>query len=223
NGSAFHADGKLWIADYRLGILSLDPETGKIEPVLPHRNSESLKGVNDLTFDAAGACYFTDQGQTGMHDPSGRVYKLNPNGRLETLLNNVPSPNGLALSPAQDALHVAATRANALWRVPITHDGAVNKVGTFQTFFGASGPDGLAVDVEGGISVGHASLKGVFRLNAAGEITHYVRSPIGATVTNIAFRPGTRKLVIVESQTGTLLEADMPADGLALYSHSGER
>jgi len=220
NGSAFHADGRLWIADYRQGILCLDPDTGTIEPILSHRNSEAFKGVNDLTFDAAGVCYFTDQGQTGLQDPSGRVYKLSPDGRLEILLSNVPSPNGLVLSSRQDALYVAATRANALWRVPVTPDGAINKVGMFRTFFGASGPDGLAADVEGGIVVGHASLKGAFRLNVLGEITHYVRSPVGATVTNLAFRPNSSKLVIVESQTGTLLEAELPVDGRALYSHS---
>lgn len=92
-------------------------------------------------------------------------------------------------------------------------------MGHFQGFFGASGPDGLAVDVQGRLVVGHASLRGAFVLNAMGEVTHYVRSPVGATVTNLAFRPGTSRLVMVESQTGTLLEADLPSPGLALYSH----
>ena len=32
-------------------------------------------------------------------DPTGRLYRLRPDGRLDTLLANVPSPNGVALSP----------------------------------------------------------------------------------------------------------------------------
>ena len=41
-----------------------------------------------------------------------------------------------------------------------------------------------------------------------------------ATVTNLAYRPGTAKLVMTESETGTILEADLPALGAALYSHA---
>ena len=220
NGSVFHRDGSLWIADYRRGILRLAPGAQAPEPVLPHRNSESFKGINDLTFDAAGRLYFTDQGQTGLQDPTGHVYRLDTDGRLNALIRNAPSPNGLALTADGSALYLAATRANAIWRAPLPASGGVSKVGLFQNFFGGSGPDGLAVDVDNRLVVGHASLRGAFVLNAQGEITHYVRSPLGATVTNLAFRPGTRQLVMVESQTGTLLEADLPAEGLALFSHA---
>jgi sugar lactone lactonase YvrE len=49
--------------------------------LLGHRNTEGFKGLNDLSFDADGNCYFTDQGQTGMHDPTGRVYRWRTDGR----------------------------------------------------------------------------------------------------------------------------------------------
>ena len=65
---------------------------------LARRNSERFKGINDLTFDSQGNLYFTDQGQSGLHDPSGRVYRLRTNGQLDLLLCNVPSPNGIVLS-----------------------------------------------------------------------------------------------------------------------------
>src|SRR5947209_6840824 len=80
NGLAMHRDGALWIADYRRGLLRLDLNGAQRDArtpahVLGHRNSESFRGLNDLTFDAQGRLYFTDQGQTGLHDPSGRVYR----------------------------------------------------------------------------------------------------------------------------------------------------
>lgn len=220
NGSAFHRDGSLWIADYRRGILRLEPGATAPVPVLGHRGSESFKGVNDLTFDNQGRCWFTDQGQTGLHDPSGTVYRLDTDGRVDALMRNVPSPNGVALTGDGSVLYVAATRANAIWRAPVLPGGHISKVGAFRTFFGSSGPDGLALDVDQRLVVGHASLGGAFVVNPRGEVTHYVRSPVGATVTNLAYRPGTRQLVMVESQTGTLLEADLPAEGLALFSHA---
>jgi sugar lactone lactonase YvrE len=44
---------------------------------------------------------FTDQGQTGMTDQTGVVYRLSVDGKLDTLLSNGISPNGLVLSSDQ--------------------------------------------------------------------------------------------------------------------------
>lgn len=221
NGIAIHRDGSVWIADYRRGLLRMEPSDGKVETLLAHRNSEGFKGLNDLTFDVGGRCWFTDQGQTGLHDPSGRVFRWHPEtGRLDCLLANAPSPNGIALDAQGNALFVAVTRANAVWRGPLLKDGSLSKVGAFRTFFGSSGPDGLAVDADNRLVVAHASLGGAFVLNARGEVTHFVRSPAGHTVTNVAYRPGTSQLVMTESETGTVLEADLRGAGAALYSHA---
>lgn len=238
NGMAFHRDGALWITDYRRGILSLDlssragasPTVRDPATVLGHRNSESFKGVNDLTFDREGKCYFTDQGQTGLHDPSGRVYRYSPSplgegrgeggGKLEIVMAGIPSPNGVALDTTGKVIFVAVTRANQVWRGPLLPDGSVTKVGAFRTFFGASGPDGMAVDVDNRLVVAHASLGGAFVLDARGGVTHFLKSPAGSTVTNVAYRPGTSTLVMTESETGTILEANLPAAGMALFSHA---
>ena len=220
NGIAIHRDGSLWIADYRRGLLRLEAGSGKPPTaLLAHRNSESFRGLNDLTFDGAGNCYFTDQGQTGLHDPSGRVYRLRASGQLDLVVAGIPSPNGIALGDGGRALFIAVTRANQVWRGPLLADGSVSKVGAFRTFFGTSGPDGMALDADNRLVVAHASLGGAFVLNARGEVTHFVKSPGGATVTNAAFRPGTSRLVLTESETGAVLEADLPSTGAALYSH----
>jgi len=99
NGMKFASEGEIIVADYRNGLMALDVKRGTVRGFLERRNTERFKGVNDLVFDSRGNLYFTDQGQTGLHDPTGRVYRLGANGRLELLLGNVPSPNGLALSP----------------------------------------------------------------------------------------------------------------------------
>lgn len=211
NGLAAHPDGSLWIADYRYGIRRFDPAGSHVETVLGHRNSESFRGVNDLVFDASGRLYFTDQGQTGMHDPTGRVYRFQPDGRLDMLLSNGPSPNGLAVSPDMKVLYVALTRANQVWRAPIQPDGSISKMGVLQTFFGPTGPDGLAIDRFGRLLVAHPSLGGVFVLNARGEVTHHLRSPLpDSVVTNVACWPGRDAVVMTESMSGSLLVAQLP-------------
>jgi gluconolactonase len=57
-------------------------------------------------------------------------------------------------------------------------------------------------------------------MNARGEVTHFLRSSVGAMVTNVAYRPSTPRLVMTESHSGSILEAELPAAGLALFSHS---
>jgi gluconolactonase len=214
NGLKIHPDGRILVADYRNGLMALDPATNHLTPLLNRRNSESFKGVNDLTIASSGDIYFTDQGQTGLHDPTGRVYRLSPDGRLDCLLSNVPSPNGLVLSPDETVLFVAATRDNAVWRVPLMRDGSVAKVGRFCTMFGTSGPDGLAMDQSGRLFVAHASLGRVFVFARTGECVAIVKSCAGVTCTNIAFGgPDRRRLFITESETGSVMVADMDVPG----------
>lgn len=208
NGLTLHPDGHLLVADYRRGLVAVDPANGAVRPVLERRNGEGFKGLNDLCLGPDGAVYFTDQGQTGLHDPTGRVYRLRPDGGLDRLLDNGPSPNGLALAPGGRVLFVAMTRDNAVWRAPLAADGGLAKVGRYCTFFGTSGPDGLAFDGEGRLVVAHASLGAAFVVAPDGEVVARVRSCTGPTCTNVAFRdPGRRELFITESSTGTILRA----------------
>lgn len=132
NGLKIAPDGRVLVADYMNGLMELDPQRGTIRPLLGHRNSESFRGCNDLHIATNGGIYFTDQGQTGLHDPTGRVFRLCPDGRLDCLISNGPSPNGLVLSPDEAVLFVAMTRDDSIWRVPLMRDGGVAKVGTVQ-------------------------------------------------------------------------------------------
>lgn len=215
NGMAFLPDGRLAIADYRKGLLALDIGTGELRSLLSRRNAEGFKGLNDLVVAANCDIYFTDQGQTGLHDPTGRVFRLRPTGQLDLLLGNVPSPNGLALSPDETVLFVAATRGNSIWRAPLQADGSVSKVGQFFTFYGTSGPDGLAMDTDGRLYVAHASLGCVWVLNRRGEPEAILTSPAGTTTTNLTFGPagpsGARVVYVTESETGTILRGELAA------------
>lgn len=217
NGLKVHRDGRILIADYMHGLMELDAEAGTVRPVLTSRNSESFKGCNDLYIAGNGDIYFTDQGQTGLHDPTGRVFRLAADGRLDCLLSNGPSPNGLVLDVAESVLFVAMTRDNAVWRVPLMRDGAVAKVGRFCSLFGTSGPDGLAMDEAGRLIVAHASLGHAFVFAPDGECVARVKSCAGMTCTNVAFGgPERRQLYITESQTGSVLVADLDVAGIAL-------
>lgn len=218
NGMKFMAPGRLLITDYKNGLIALDVATGRVTPFLERRNSERFKGVNDLVFDAQGNLYFTDQGQSGMHDPSGRLYRLRPNGQLDLLLHNAPSPNGVALSPDGHVLYLAVTRGNAVWRVPLLPDGSVAKVGQFFTSHGPSGPDGLAVDAQGRLLVANPGLGCVWVLDRYAEPELVLAGVRGASLTNLAFGgPDRKRLFVTDSTHGEVLFADLEVAGVPLH------
>lgn len=215
NGMKFISPTELLITDYLNGLMVLDVTRGSVRPFLARRNTESFKGLNDLCFDRSGHLYFTDQGQTGLHDPSGRVYRLSPSGRLDQLLSNVPSPNGIVLSPDEKFLFVAATRGNCVWRMPLLADGGVAKAGQFFTSYGPSGPDGLAMDEAGHLIVANPGLAYVWVLNARAEPVEVLRGPAGHSLTNVAYGgEGRRQLYVTDSSAGEILFAPMAHAGM---------
>jgi gluconolactonase len=226
NGLKIDARGRIFIADFRNGIMSLDPASGQVETVLGDADSEGFKGCNDLHFGPDGALYFTDQGQTGLQDPSGRVYRWYPDsGRLDCLIDKVPSPNGLVLDSSGHTLYVAVTRANAVWRLPLSQSQRVVKAGLFLQFSGGrAGPDGLALTRDNGVVVCQTGMGLVWVHDALGIPIAVVRSPKGLGTTNCAFGgPDGRTLYITESDSGSILRAELPVAGQPMASGWGLR
>ena len=220
NGLKFDKEGRMFIADHRNGILLVDENAGTVKPFLEGPGNQRFKGVNDLIFAANGDLYFTDQGQTGLHDPTGCVYRYTTSGRLDCLVNNIPSPNGLVFNVRETELFVAVTRANSVWRIPLSSSGVISKVGLFVQLFSA-GPDGLALDEDGNVAVTHPGLGYVWLFSKRGVPLYQVRSCAGESTTNIAYGGDDRKtLYIVDSARCNILTAKMPVAGKAMYSHA---
>lgn len=214
NGLAWHPQKKkLIIADFKQGILALDVESKTISTIMDRFNGERLKGPNDLIVARDGSVIFTDQGMSGLQDPTGRVYRICPDDRVDVLLRNCPSPNGLVLDASQTTLFVAMTRDNSVWQAPLYPDGSVQRTGRFSMYGGMGGPDGLAVDEEGNIFVAHSTLGTVFVSTKEGipraRIDVIKR---GKGSTNLTWKG--QKLFIVESESGSVMVVDWQCRGL---------
>ena len=96
------------------GLLVFDAKTARMDVVLERAHHEPLKGLSDLTFASNGDLYFTDQGQSALQDPSGRVYRLRTSGELDLLFDGLEGPNGLVLNKHETTLYVSVTRANRI-------------------------------------------------------------------------------------------------------------
>ena len=220
NGLRIHKDGRIFIADKKNGIMLLDPSTGHVAPLIARHRQERLRGVNDLTFASNGDMYFTDQGQSDLADPTGRVYRYTAQGELHRIADCIPSPNGLVLSAKENGLYVAATRANAIWHLPFSPDGSVARIGLHIQLSGGRGPDGMARDDLGGLVVAHPDMGAVWIFNRRGEPLYRVQSCCSDNVTNLAFGgPDRRTLYITDAGAGCIVMARVPTPGCVLYSH----
>jgi gluconolactonase len=108
-------------------------------------------------------------------------------------------------------------------RVPVLPDGRLSRVLNFIQLSGGGGPDGIAVDSEGGLAVAHPLLGAVWLFDGKGQPTLRVNLCRGLLGTNLAYGgPDGRRLYITEAETGTIQVADVPINGSMMFSHMDE-
>ena len=207
NGLKLLDSNSFLVADNKLGLIKIERHSGKVSVIRSEYDGVPFQGLNDLTISSDGDIYFTDQGRSGLHDPSGRLFRLTRSGDLQLVTSSIPSPNGLVLSTDERTLFLAVTRANAIWRVPLGKDGAAYKVGTFVQLSGGIGPDGLArLPGEDSFLVAHPGL-GVWQFRPNGTPRRLWRRDGFDYPTNLAHCP-TRPNVfyVTESKRAAVLQ-----------------
>jgi len=213
NGARFHQNGQLFIADIgRREILAANPD-GSLEVMVSDYQGEPLLGPNDLIFDRNGTLYFTDPG-LGDLDTPGRVFRWTPEGTLTLLVDGLLYPNGLALSPNEDALVVAPTGSNNVLCFPLLEEGRLGQPEVIVQFEGGQGPDGITFDVNGNLYVTHRGTGRVVVLDPLGGIL--AELPAGGSLpSNVAFW-GT-SLYVTEDETASVYRLDLGVSGLPLF------
>ena len=204
-------DGRHIAVDYRHGLIELTGQSD-FNVLRTGLESQPFLGLSDMAYAPDGALWFTDSGRTSLSDPKGRVYCLSPGGVLRLVLDCLPYPNGICFSPDGAWVYVAATRANQVWRLssnlPTTGQ---PMVGVFLQLSGGLGPDGLATNKQGWLTVAQAQAGRAYVFDALGDPIAEVRLPEGLWTTSVTFHPDDQsKLYIVDAQTGTIFVANIP-------------
>jgi gluconolactonase len=117
NGLAMDAAGNLILCQHgerQVGkmLASLDAPKSEFEGLATGYEGKRFNSPNDLVFNLSGQLFFTDP-PYGM-DPWDEkqlefqgVYRLDPNGKVNLLVDTLSRPNGIALSPDQRTLYIA--------------------------------------------------------------------------------------------------------------------
>ncbi|MEO3471787.1 SMP-30/gluconolactonase/LRE family protein [Roseomonas sp. CAU 1739] len=210
HGLARLGDGAFAVTDYRRGVLRLGSD-GTMTPLVTGVNTEAFRGLGDITRGPDGSLWFTDPGRSSLTDPTGRLFRLRPGATsAEPVLINIPYPNGVALSPDGKLVHIAVTRANAVWRLLAdAPDPLLPMTGVFLNLSGGLGPDGLAIDRHGRLAVAQAQAGRALVFDRLGDPLARIVLPEGRWTTSVAFAPDADVLFIVEAETASIYRADL--------------
>ena len=217
-------------ADYSGGrIERVDLATGRFERLYDSVESLSLRGPNDIVFDAHGGFYFTDLGKVrDTQIDRGGVFYGQPDGSaVSVIARPVMTPNGIALSPDGNTLYYAETEGARVWAFDIEAPGRVRK-DTWPSPNGArmvtASPgghwqrfDSMAVDALGNVCVATLMHGGITIVSPDGRTTSFVPLPDRFT-TNLCFGgPELRTAFVTLSGSGRLVAIDdWPVPGLKL-------
>ena len=250
NGLAIGPDGKLYCCnnggfeyldtngylspngianDYSGGrIERIDIETGAVEVVYKSGDFGcSLRGPNDIVFDAHGGFWFTDHGKVDyakrVHDIVGIFYAKADGSHLEEVIFPSNNPNGVGLSPDGNTLYAAETYTCRLMKFNITAPGKVSPDA------GPGGPgipvyrpsgykffDSLGMEASGNVCVATFGECGISVISPDGELVEFDATDDIFT-TNICWGGAGRKTAYVTlSGSGRLAAIDWARPGLKL-------
>ncbi len=192
-GTFLRANGHILACEhFHKALLDLAPD-GTVRVVADlDEQGRPLRGLNDVTADAAGNVYWTDPTGSRVATPTGRVYRVTPVGRVEPLADNLAFPNGLEVDPASQFLYVVESQTKKVLRYVLPSAG--QKLGAGEMFFDfgpdSSGGDGLCFDAAGNLWITEFSRKSgggrVVVVSPDGKLLGEVK-PDARLVTNLAF------------------------------------
>ena len=168
NGNTRDRQGRLITCEHSVTRRVTRTETnGKITVLADSYQGKRLNAPNDVVVKSDDSIWFTDPlfgingewegARAKPEQETTNVYRIDKNGELKAVINDILNPNGLAFSPDEKKLYVIEWR-NSPWRSVWSFD--VNADGTLSNktkLIDADGPgafDGFRVDRDGNLWCG---------------------------------------------------------------------
>lgn len=182
-GYTLQEDGSLLLFGDRGRIVHL--KDGKTEVVIDEIPAEVEGRFNDVIADPEGRVFCGTM-------PSGnglaRLYRLDPDGSLTLVFEDIGLSNGMGFSPDRSVLYHTDTRNRRIYRMDYDVDtGEVrNREVLLETPAGSGAPDGMTVDRDGTIWSARWDGHALYRYSADGQLLGKVPFPV-RKVSSIAF------------------------------------
>lgn len=176
NGLGFDARGRLIVAQGAAQrIIAIDVATKGVHVLADRFEGKPLTRPNDLVVDRSGGVYFTDP------DPKS-VYYVSAEGRVSRLIDDLPRPNGVLLSPDESTLYVVPSGTPDVMAYPVEAPGKIGRGTVFARLAQAEtgpkrGGDGLAVDSRGNLYLAAPAILAIQVVSPEGKTLGLIRVP----------------------------------------------
>lgn len=172
------------------GLLNLSAD-GKIHPLANEFESQPLNSLNDVTIDSQGRIYWTDPVGSSRDNPTGKVFRLTPDGKVSLILEHLAFPTGIEVDPGGTSLIVMESQTCRVLKYSIP--AGEEPFGAPRVLYdvGGTGGDGCAFDGSGNLWFAdfHRRETGQGRvtvISPEGELIGSVGIP-AKVVSNVAF------------------------------------
>jgi gluconolactonase len=161
NGLMISAKGEIVACEMTGAIVALSADGKERRVITDKFDGKRYNAPNDLVLDKAGGVYFTDpQFRAPTPLPQGKtcVYYVDAGGKVTRLIDDLPNPNGVRLSPDEKTLYVFPTGQKQMMSYPVEEPGKLGKGKVFCELKqakegGNAGGDGGAVDTKGNVYI----------------------------------------------------------------------
>jgi sugar lactone lactonase YvrE len=187
---ALREQGGLVLA-MKSGFARFDPATGALEPLAQPEADIPENRFNDGACDTRGRFW---AGTMRMHkfgiQPTGAVYRLDPDGTCTRKMDGFWTINGMAFSPDGTRFYFSDSTAKVRTIWVADYDPDTGEIGERQVFFDtrdlAGRPDGGCIDAEGHYWMAGITGGELVRFTPAGAVDRIVPMPV-KRVTKLAF------------------------------------
>jgi len=190
--------------------VSITEPDGTVKALAESWMGKKFNSPNDLAIDAKGRIYFTDPRYVGTEKreiDTDSVYRIDPDGKLFQVLNDVSKPNGLVFSPDGKTLYLAQhdpdpAKGRQLLAFPVNEDGTLGKKKELHDFKTERGIDGMTVAKDGTVvaTAGSKEKAGIYFFDPEGKLLGIVSTPEDPS--NCCFAgPGSKVLYITAGKS----------------------
>lgn len=199
NGIRFAPDGRMLIADYKEHRILAADAAGRLST---YAELPGAHQPNDIAIAADGTLYASDP---DWKNASGRIWRIDRNGRAQILEDGMGTTNGIEVSPDGRRLYVGESVQRRIWVYDLDAQGGISGKRLFATF-AEHGLDGMRCDREGNLYVTRHGGGTVAILSPDGAVLREVRLK-GRLPSNLAFGGGDGRTVYVTMQDRGAVEA----------------
>jgi xylono-1,5-lactonase len=185
-GILFNEGGGLVVTGRTLALW--DQRTGAIRDLFASYADKPLNGLNDLTVDDGGSVYVGSLEFNALSNEKpvpGFLYRVDPDATVTRLWEGIELTNGLGFSADRKLLYHSDSTTKAVWVYDVASDRSVKDRRVFARL-PDGWPDGMAVDVEGGVWVAAVFAGEVMRFKCDGTLDRRVKIP-AKKVTSLVF------------------------------------